>query len=221
MYPRSNCMPSTTTRLLSTERASSSVITPLRPTLAMASEIMVPTSMLPPAETDATLASSSSETSLDRSFKTSMSFATVVSMPRVSCTGLVPAMTIFMPSVIIAAESTVAVVVPSPAKSFVFCAAWRTRRAPVFSTGSASSTSFATVTPSLTILGEPYLDSSTTLRPLGPSVTPTTCASLSTPRCIFLSAAPSSALKYSLFATAVVTVETRAARRAGKEAPAE
>ena len=181
---------------------------------------MLPTSMLPPAETDATLASSSSETSLDRSFKTSMSFATVVSMPRVSCTGLVPAMTIFMPSVIIAAESTVAVVVPSPAKSFVFCAAWRTRRAPVFSRGPGS-TSFATVTPSLTILGEPYLDSSTTLRPLGPSVTPTTCASLSTPRCIFLSAAPSSALKYSFFATAVVTVETRATRRAGKEAPAE
>ena len=29
--------------------------------------------------------------------------------------------------------------------------------------------------------GEPYLDSSTTLRPLGPSVTPTTSASLSTP----------------------------------------
>ena len=104
-------------------------------------------------------------------------------------------MTIFMPSVIIAAESTVAVVVPSPARSLVFCAAWRTRRAPTFSTGSSRSTSLATVTPSLTILGEPYLDSRTTLRPLGPRVTPTTCASLSTPFCIFLSAVPSWALK--------------------------
>lgn len=53
----------------------------------------------------------------------------------------------------------------------------------MFSTGSSSSTSRATVTPSFTILGEPYLDSSTTLRPLGPSVTPTTLASLSTPAC--------------------------------------
>lgn len=61
------------------------------------------------------------------------------------------------------------------------------------------------------------MDSSTTLRPLGPRVTPTTCASLSTPRCIFLRAAPSSALKWSCLAAALVVVETRA-RRAGKTA---
>ena len=148
-----------------------------------------------------------------------MSFATVVSMPLVSCTGLVPAMTIFIPSVIIAADKTVAVVVPSPARSLVFCAAWRTSLAPVFSTGSSNSTSFATVTPSLTILGEPYLDSSTTFLPLGPSVTPTTCASLSTPFCIFFNAVPSSALKKSCFAAAVVTDAKRAARRLGNAAP--
>jgi hypothetical protein len=68
-----------------------------------------------------------------------------------------------------AADSTQAVVVPSPAVSLVLEAAWRTSLAPMFSTGSSSSTSLAMVTPSLTILGEPYLDSSTTLRPwIGP-----------------------------------------------------
>ena len=44
-------------------------------------------------------------------------------------------------------------------------------------------TSLATVTPSLTILGEPYLLSRTTFRPLGPRVTPTKSASLFTPVC--------------------------------------
>jgi hypothetical protein len=42
-------------------------------------------------------------------------------------------------------------------------------------------TSLATVTPSLTILGEPYLLSKTTFLPFGPSVTPTRSASLLTP----------------------------------------
>jgi hypothetical protein len=42
---------------------------------------------------------------------------------------------------------------------------WRTSLAPMFSTGSSSSTSLAMVTPAFTILGEPYFDSRTTLRP--------------------------------------------------------
>eukprot|EP00966_Prymnesium_polylepis_P325633 7381602-Prymnesium_polylepis.3 len=42
----------------------------------------------------------------------------------------------------------------------------------------------ATVTPSLVIFGAPYAWSSTTLRPLGPSVTCTASASLSTPASI-------------------------------------
>lgn len=61
-------------------------------------------------------------------------------MPRVSCTGLVPAATIFMPSLMKAALMMVAVVVPSPAVSLVRAAAWRTSLAPIFSTGSSSST---------------------------------------------------------------------------------
>mmetsp|Transcript_5366 Transcript_5366/g.11781 ORF Transcript_5366/g.11781 Transcript_5366/m.11781 type:complete len:232 (-) Transcript_5366:34-729(-) len=165
------------------------VTTPWRPTLAMASAISLPISGLLPADTDATLARSlSSFTSVDSCFSSFTRAFTVFSMPRVSCTGLVPAATIFMPSAMKAADSTVAVVVPSPAVSLVLAAAWRTSLAPMFSTGSSSSTSLAMVTPSFTILGDPYLDSSTTLRPLGPMVTPTTVASLSAPACIFFRA---------------------------------
>src|SRR5574342_73707 len=78
--------------------------------------------------------------------------------------------------------STVAVVVPSPATSEVLEATSRTIWAPMFSRGSLSSISLATVTPSLVIRGEPNFLSRTTLRPLGPSVTFTASASRLTPR---------------------------------------
>ena len=45
-----------------------------------------------------------------------------------TCTGLVPAATIFMPSAMMAADRMVAVVVPSPAVSLVFAAACELRR---------------------------------------------------------------------------------------------
>src|ERR1039458_9753561 len=48
----------------------------------------------------------------------------------------------------------VAVVVPSPATSEVFDATSRTIWAPMFSSGSFNSISFATVTPSLVMVGE-------------------------------------------------------------------
>ena len=51
--------------------------------------------------------------------------------------------------------SSVAVVVPSPATSLVFTATSRTSWAPMFSTGFSSSTSLATVTPSLVMSGAP------------------------------------------------------------------
>jgi hypothetical protein len=51
----------------------------------------------------------------------------------------------------------------------------------MFSNLFSSSISFATVTPSLVIVGEPKLLSMTTLRPFGPSVTLTTSASVLTP----------------------------------------
>src|ERR1035437_6219774 len=77
---------------------------------------------------------------------------------------------------------TVAVVVPSPAMSLVLLATSRTIWAPMFSYGSSSSISFATVTPSLVMVGEPNFLSRTTLRPFGPSVTLTARLSFSTPR---------------------------------------
>src|SRR5690348_11841162 len=73
-------------------------------------------------------------------------------------------------------------------------------RAPRFSTGSATSISFATVTPSLVIVGEPNFLSMTTLRPLGPRVTFTASARASTPR---LSFARASVLKSSSLAAIV------------------
>src|SRR5437868_10000200 len=76
----------------------------------------------------------------------------------------------------------VAVVVPSPAWSEVLEATSRTICAPMFSNLSSSSISLATVTPSLVMRGAPKDLSSTTLRPLGPSVTLTAFAKMSTPR---------------------------------------
>src|ERR1035437_1044109 len=87
--------------------------------------------------------------------------------------------------------STVAVVVPSPALSEVLEATSLTICAPMFSYGSGSSTSLATVTPSLVTVGEPNFLSSTTLRPLGPSVAVTARDSLETPRRIAWRAASS------------------------------
>src|SRR6201988_1785762 len=52
----------------------------------------------------------------------------------------------------------------------------------MFSSGSFSSISLAIVTPSFVIVGDPNFLSMTTFRPLGPSVTFTASASLSTPR---------------------------------------
>ena len=55
----------------------------------------------------------------------------------------------------------------------------------MFSNGSGSSISFATVTPSLVICGEPNFLSRMTLRPDGPSVEVTAFESFSTPARIF------------------------------------
>src|SRR5205807_8907369 len=104
-----------------------------------------------------------------------------LSRPRLMPMGLAPAATLRRPSAMMAWASTVAVVVPSPAMSLVLVATSLTSWAPIFSKGSSSSISLAMVTPSLVIVGAPYYLSSTTLRPLGPKVTLTALASLSTP----------------------------------------
>src|ERR1041384_6176478 len=111
-----------------------------------------------------------------------MARSTALSMPRLSAIGFAPAATVFTPSRKIACARTVAVVVPSPATSEVFEATSRTICAPMFSRESLSSISFATVTPSLVMVGEPNFLSSTTLRPFGPSVTLTARLNFSMPR---------------------------------------
>ena len=103
-------------------------------------------------------------------------------MPRFRAIGLAPAATAFTPSRKIDWARMVAVVVPSPATSVVLEATSRTIWAPMFSSGSFSSISLATVTPSLVMVGPPNFFSRTTLRPLGPRVTFTASASWLTPR---------------------------------------
>src|SRR3990170_366807 len=65
--------------------------------------------------------------------------------------------------------------------SFVLVAASLSSWAPMFSYGSSSSISLATVTPSWVMVGEPNFRSRATLRPLGPSVVATAVARMSTP----------------------------------------
>src|SRR5687768_316104 len=74
----------------------------------------------------------------------------------------------------------------------------------MFSSGSESSISFATVTPSFVTVGAPNFLSITTFRPLGPRVTFTASASWSTPR---FRAARASMLKWSSLAAIAVSCE--------------
>src|SRR5215471_13658780 len=176
-------MPSTTSSSVSSDFASSTVITPSLPTFCMALARKSPISRSPLAEIVPTWAISSFEvTFFELAFRCSTIASTARSTPRLRSIGFMPAATALVPSLTIAAASTVAVVVPSPAKSEDFEATSRTICAPMFSNLSSSSISFATVTPSLVMRGAPNDLSSTTLRPLGPSVTLTALARISTPR---------------------------------------
>ena len=115
-------------------------------------------------------------------FRISLTTAsTARSTPLLRSIGFIPAATAFIPSVAIAWVNTVAVVVPSPAMSFVLLATSRTICAPIFSNLSLSSISLATLTPSLVILGAPKDLSITTFLPFGPRVTLTASANLLTP----------------------------------------
>src|SRR6266704_3146737 len=178
-------MPSTTSSSVSRLLASSTVITPSLPTFFIASARKRPISWSPLAEIVPTWAISSFDvTFLEFFLSSSTTVSTAMSMPRLRSIGFMPAATALAPSLTIAAASTVAVVVPSPAMSEVLDAASRTICAPMFSNLSASSISLATVTPSLVMRGAPNDLSRTTLRPLGPKVTLTALARMSTPRSI-------------------------------------
>jgi len=84
---------------------------------------------------------------------------------------------------------TVAVLVPSPTMSPVFSAAWRSMRAPRFSSASLRSNSLAIVTPSLQTIGAPHFFSIRTDFERGPIVTRTASANSVAPRRIFSRAA--------------------------------
>src|ERR1700730_6910806 len=176
-------MPSTTSSSVSSDLASSTVITPSLPTFFMASERNLPISASPLEEMVPIWAISSFEvTFLEFLTRSATTASTARSIPRFRSIGFMPAATALAPSRTIAAASTVAVVVPSPAASADLEATSRTICAPMFSNLSSSSISLATVTPSLVMRGAPNDLSSTTLRPLGPSVTRTASVGMSTPR---------------------------------------
>src|ERR1700694_3509582 len=176
-------MPSTTSSWVSRLFASSTVMTPSLPTFCIALAIISPMSRSPLAEIVPTWAISSLvEIFFERLLRSWTTASTARSTPRFRSIGFMPAATALAPSFTIACASTVAVVVPSPARSLVLLATSRTIWAPMFSNLSSSSISFATVTPSLVMRGAPKLLSSTTLRPLGPSVTLTALERISTPR---------------------------------------
>src|SRR6202051_1614036 len=176
-------MPCTTSCSVSSDLASSTGMTPSLPTFFMASARNLPISASPFEEIVPTWAISSFEvTFLEFLTRSATTASTARSIPRFRSIGFMPAATDLAPSRTIAAASTVAVVVPSPAASADLEATSRTIWAPMFSNLSSSSISLATVTPSLVMRGAPNDLSSTTLRPLGPSVTLTALARMSTPR---------------------------------------
>ena len=113
-------MPSTTSSSVSSDLASSTVITPSLPTFFIASARKRPISASPLAEMVPTWAISSLEvTFLEFFLRSSTTASTARSMPRLRSIGFMPAATALAPSLTIAWASTVAVVVPSPATSEV------------------------------------------------------------------------------------------------------
>ncbi len=125
-------------------------------------------------------------------------------MPRLRPIGLAPAVTFLSPSRTMAWASTVAVVVPSPAISEVLEATSLSIWAPMFSKGSLSSISLATVTPSLVMVGLPNFLSMITLRPLGPMVALTAEAMTLIPRS---SAARPSSLNRTCFGMRILLLD--------------
>ena len=158
-------------------------MTPSLPTTFMASAISLPmvSSLFAEMVAICSILLLSLPTTFEILRKFETTSVTALSMPRLRSIGLAPAATFLRPAVTIAWARTVAVVVPSPAISAVLEATSLTICAPMFSIGSLSSISLATVTPSLVTCGAPNFLPITTLRPFGPNVTLTAFAKASTP----------------------------------------
>jgi len=183
-------MPSTTSSVVSVVFDSSTVITPSLPTFSMALATSSPMAGSLCAEIAATCAVSLRVlTGRDNPFSASTARLVARSNPRFISMALAPATTLRTPSAKIAWARIVDVLVPSPTMSPVFSAAWRSMRAPRFSSGSLRSNSFAIVTPSLQTTGVPHFFSINTAFERGPRVTRTASASWVAPRNIFSRAA--------------------------------
>ena len=184
MKPLSKPTPSVTSSSVFIVEDSSTLTTPSPPTWVMASPTISPTS----ASREDTVATCAipvlPATGVAEASSASDTTSAARLMPSPSAMGFAPAATLRSPLWIMAWASTVAVVVPSPATSFVLVATDLTSCAPRFSNGSSSSISRAMVTPSLVTVGPPKALASTTCRPRGPRVTRTASASLSTPASI-------------------------------------
>ena len=113
-------MPSTTSSSVSSDFASSTVITPSLPTFSIAWAMKSPMSRSPLAEIVPTWAISCEVlTFFERFWMSPTTAATAMSTPRLRSIGFIPAATALEPSRTIDWASTVAVVVPSPAMSEV------------------------------------------------------------------------------------------------------
>ena len=141
----------------------------------------------------------SEPTSFESFFSSVTTVFTALSIPLLISIGLAPAATFFSPLLIIPWARTVAVVVPSPAVSLVLDATSFTICAPMFSTASFNSISFATVTPSFVTCGAPNFLSITTFLPLGPNVALTAFAKESTPFLSFSLASTSNTISLAIF----------------------
>mmetsp|Transcript_31486 Transcript_31486/g.53867 ORF Transcript_31486/g.53867 Transcript_31486/m.53867 type:complete len:220 (-) Transcript_31486:72-731(-) len=181
MKPRSISIPSVKSISSVSVCPSSTIVAPLAPTRLKQLAIVRPIDSEPVAIVATDWMSLSSSTGRASSFTSAASSFDAFCRPRCSAIGLAPDATSLRPSLTSACVSTVEVVVPSPAFWSVLEATSTRSLAPTLALRSSSSTSRAMVTPSLTTSGTPYARSSTTLRPLGPSVTLTALATASIP----------------------------------------
>jgi len=102
------------------------VMTPAAVTFSMASAISLPISSSPEETVPTRAMSALPFTACELALMASMAASTAFCMPLRMTMGFAPALTFFRPSRMMACASRVAVVVPSPATSFVFVATSRT-----------------------------------------------------------------------------------------------
>ena len=156
MNPLSNFIPSTNSISWCNVFPSWTVMVPCSPTFSISSDNKFPISLSPFAEIVPTFAIYSFPfTALLLWLRSLTTVSTAILIPLLKSIGFIPAATDLHPSLKIALAKTVAVVVPSPATSFVLFATYFINDAPMFSNLSLNSIALATVTPSLVILGAP------------------------------------------------------------------